>query len=427
MIPTARLVAVLALPLFGAVAAGVVPEWVWAVVAADLVIAAVAVGDAVADRARLSVERVVEPRVAVGAAVAIELIVRGDEHRPLQVRVVDEAPGEPEGLPVSVELPSGAEATLRYRTRVDRRGRHDFGAVVLRWATPLGLWERQRRFPVPSTLEALPDFRKLRTWGVTATSDERRAAGRVRRKTGGDSEFERLRPYVPGDPYRHIDWRASARQRTFISREYGQESNQNVVFLLDGGRLMGADAGGRTRFDHALDAALSMAQVALRRGDRVGLAVFDREVRVWVPPRGGARQATALLRSTFDRFPRAFEPDMRQALRHLASRVRRRSLVVLLTTVFDDVNAEAQNALVSALARRHLVLTVWLQDPELVALAAGTGDVHEAAAAAELLSWRRRSLDKLARRGALVIDCAPDELGPELLATYLQVKARRLL
>jgi uncharacterized protein (DUF58 family) len=230
-----------------------------------------------------------------------------------------------------------------------------------------------------------------------------------------------------------VDWRATARKRTLISREYGQESNQNVIFLLDAGRVMSGQAGESTLFDAALNAALTMGQVALRHGDRVGLMVYDHRIRVWAPPRGGARSGSRLIRATYDVFPSLNEPDHGRALQFLSRHVRRRTLVVVLTAVIDQVNRSDVEGIVRALTGRHLPLVVWLRDPDLEALVqppdgkSASDQRWAAGAAAEMLVLRDRELERWKKRGALVVDADPDHINAALLARYMEIKARRLL
>ena len=276
-----------------------------------------------------------------------------------------------------------------------------------------------------------PGFRHLRRFGLKGRPDGRRSPVRALRRPGGENEFQRLRKYVSGDSYRHIDWRATARKGHVITREFGQESNQNVIFLVDAGRMMSAACGELTAFDHALNAALAMGHAALRNGDRVGMVVYDHRIRVWLPPKGGVRSAQRLIRGTYDVFPTLNESNHDAAFRWLAQHVRQRSLVVCLTSVVDQVNVDLSNRLVRGLVGRHLPMCVWLRDPDvdrlLDAPAESSGDVYVRGAAAELSHWREASLAGLRRRGALVVDCTPDELSARLLERYLEVKARRLL
>ncbi|MFT7519546.1 MAG: hypothetical protein ACI9MC_001688 [Kiritimatiellia bacterium] len=431
MIPTLRLVILAAVPLSLAVAALLAPSVAAPMVALDVVLVMVAVLDALFARGTVHIERSCPPVQAVGRTFVVTLRVRNDGRRALRLRLTDEAPGVASGLPASLNLPAGREAEVSYEAVVHGRGEHAFGPVTVRWRSPLGLLERQVRLQIDDVIRVYPSFKQLRNWGVLAREDERRLPVRVRRRLGGENEFERLRPYVPGDSYRHIDWKATARRREYVTREYGQESNQNVIFLLDCGRMMSARSGDLTAFDHALNAALTMGQVALRHGDRVGLLVFDDKIRAWLPPKGGSRSGSRLIRGTYDIFPSMREPDYALAMRYVASRVRRRSLVVLMTAVVDNVNADTSAAIVRAMSTRHLPLCVWIRDSEVERLVtderSGKVEHYQAGAAAELLAWRHRSLVDLQRKGALVVDVTPEQLTPRLLSSYLEIKARRLL
>ncbi len=395
----------------------------------------------------LVVQRRVAPVQSVGTPFEVVLRVVNRGRRTRVVRVTDTPPGpvltgaSGSGLPMGVALPGDSEVELAYRTVVERRGAYGFDAIGIRWRSPLGLWERQRRVAFDTPLRVYPDFAQLRSWGADARLQEERVPVRSRRRVGGENEFQRLRPYVAGDPYRHIDWRATARKREFVTREFGQESNQNVIFLLDAGRMMSAEyaserdenpgGGGLTAFDHALNAALMMGQVALKHGDRVGMLVFDDRVRTWLPPRGGKRSGSRLIRSTYDIEPSLAEPDYAMAFRHLATRVRRRSLVVLFTAVVDDVNGTLAENLLRGLGRRHVALSVYVRDPAIDAMLerpeADPLDRWRRGAAAEIAVWRERKLAALRRRGAHVVDAPVDALTPALLARYLEIKARRLL
>lgn len=435
MIPSRRLVTLAFLPAMLSLAALVWPSVLVVVAVVDAALIVLAATDAWLGRLPLGVIEVTRahaPVWSIGGPGEVRLTLRNLGARALEITVTDDAPGETAGLPASLRLSAGLEAEVVYTATVMRRGRHAFGPTAVRWRSPLGLWLGQRRLESPpDEVRVYPDFRHLREWGVNGRPDDVRLPRRAVRRPGGESEFERLRPYVAGDPYRHVDWKATARKQRLISREYGQEVNQNVVFLLDSGRLMTAPIGGLVAFDHALNAALAMGHVALRHGDRVGLMVYDDEPRAFLAPRGGARNGHRLIHATYDLHPRLREPDVGAAFRHLASQVRRRSLVVLLTTAHDQVTAAQITAVVRALAGRHLPLVVWLEDPALVAAADGGADDVEGwytrAAASELVGRRAASLAEMRQAGALVVDVPVDRLTPALLARYLEIKARRLL
>ncbi len=408
-----------------------VPLLVWPMVLIDVAIALLALADLLVSGGKVEAGRAFKHIQAVGRAFPVHVTVRNLGRRKLHLRLVDDAPSGADSLQSEGTLAPGTEATFRYELSLAERGEHRFGPVVVRWRSPLGLFERQRRLDVPGTVHVYPDFAQLRRYGLKGPQQDRRAPVRVRRRPGGENEFERNRPYVPGDPYRHIDWRATARKGEYITREFGQESNQNVIFLLDCGRMMSARGEGVSTFDHALNAALMMGHTALKHGDRVGLLAFDSKVRAWLPPKSGTRSGSRLIRGTYDLFPSLDEPDYALAFRHLATHVRRRSLVVLLTAVIDEVNASSARSLAGALAGRHLALSVWVRDPEvdelLDAPPSDTSATYIRGAAAELALEREKSLAALRKRGVLAMDAGPEELTSTLIGQYLEIKARRLL
>ena len=159
------------------------------------------------------------------------------------------------------------------------------------------------------------------------------------RKVGQDNDFERLRDYTLDDNYKHIDWRATARRRKLTVKDFQTSQSQRIIFLLDCGRMMTNEAAGLSLLDHSLNAMLMLSYVALRQGDSVGLICFSDEIHTFVPPRGGMNQMNRLLHASFDRFPQLVESRYDQAFLYLTSHCKKRSLVVLMTNVIDEVNA----------------------------------------------------------------------------------------
>lgn len=431
MIPRPPLLAFATVPLALAVAAIWTDAVIPVIVLYDALVLAFAAVDLVMSGAVLSAGREHGATQAVGREFPVRFWVDNRSRRPLVVRVTDDAPGAPVELPVEATIPAGRRFEHTYQARVPARGVHEFGPVTVRWRSPFGLWERQERIPVAGSVKVYPDFAQLRRLGLETRLVQERAPVRARRRPGGENEFERLRPYVPGDPMKHVDWKATARRRELVTREFGQEANQNLLFLLDCGRMMGARAGDMIAFDHALNAAVMMGEVALRHGDRVGVLAFDSQIRAWIPPVGGSRSGSRLVKGLYDLRPSMEDPDYALAFRHLGQRVRRRSLVVLLTSIVDGPSAEQAKALVSGLAKRHLVVVVLLRDPTVDGWVDAPGDdalaPYRAGAAAEIVAWREAALDGLRRRGAMVVDAPRGELAPQLVARYLEIKARRLL
>ncbi len=370
---------------------------------------------------------------SLGRPNPVTLTVRSSSRRKLRVQITQDLfqDAVTEDLPISVQIPARGRAEVTYHIQPRRRGAHVVGDHHVRYPSPLGLWLRQLDLSAADEVRVYPDLQAVRSYELLAKQDREFAMVRATKLKGGESEFSRLREYTRDDEYRALDWKATARRQRLIAREYQLESNQNVIFMLDAGRLMTAESDGIARFDHALNATLMLAHVATRGGDRVGLVGFDDSVRAYVPLAGGGQASRRLIQASYDLHPRLVEPDYDAAFEFLTLKVRKRSLVVLFSQVVDDAVAETLLKRTRAIARRHLPLLVLFRDVEVERLLTtsqgGASELYTRGAAAEMLRWRDGLIRELRAAGALVLDTLPANLTPSLINHYLQIKARHLL
>lgn len=434
MVPTPRLAwfALLAMVVgtIGGYAASVRP----AMLAIDgALLAGLLVDVAFALGRRVDVDRQVAAIFSVGRPNLVTLHLRNRSGRTLRGAIADDPleACEADGNPGTFEIGPYGTATVRYEVTPSRRGPRTFGAASVRYASPLGLVARQERTPIESGVDVYPDVHAARALELLrrqGRQDARMGSLRVR---GGDTEFERLRPYQVGDEIRHVDWRATARRDDLTVRQFQAESNQNVVFAIDVGRGMRGETGGLTAIDHALNAALLAADVALRGGDKAGLLAFDETPRTFVPPTGGRAGGRRLTRAAYALEAGLAASDYHTAMNFLRTQVRVRSLFIVFTNLLDPRSAKELASAVKALMPRHLPLCVLLRDTDVESLAtapsATAEDLYVRAAAAETLAWRDALIRGLRNAGVLVLDAKPGELTPELVKAYLDVKARRLL
>jgi uncharacterized protein (DUF58 family) len=363
----------------------------------------------------------------------VRLLVRSTARRRLRVRLTNDlfVDATAHGLPLGLDVPARGSAQGDYHIEPHRRGAYAIGDLFARYPSPLGLWFRQLRIPARSPVRVYPDLQQIRTFELLARQNREYAFLRATRLKGGESEFERLREYARDDEYRAVDWKATARRQKLICREYQLESNQNLIFMLDAGRLMTAEVGGLSLFDHSLNSTLLLAHVAARGGDRVGLVGFDDGVRAFVTPVGGPSAGRRLIQASYGLHPRLVEPDYDAAFEKLSLRVRKRALVMLFTQVVDDVAGATIVRRTRALLRWHLPLVVLFRDTDVEQLlepgARSDVDPYTRGAAAEIVRWRELLVRDLKRAGALVLDVAASTLSGALINRYLEIKARRLL
>lgn len=436
--PSQRLVWAFVVPALLSAVTLVDPFLVWPVLALDALVLLVCIVDALASR-RESIDARFDLRdvLSVGEANPAWLeLERVGGRSPIDVLVRCDLPGTMTApdLPLRLTLARASQARGRFHVVPARRGAHRLGPIFLRVPSRLGLWTRQMTVNCKHDVRVYPNLAPIRSYELLSREHRQAALVRASRLKGGETEFSRLRDYAKGDDYRSIDWKATARRGALTSREYQLESDQNLMLLVDSGRLMTAEVGGITQFDHALSAALMLSYVATRGGDRVGISCFDSDVQSFVPPVGGPDATARLVRASFDVEPRLVEPSFRTALRTFDARVKQRCLVVLFTELFDETAVDEIAAYLRQLRRKHLPLLVVLENRELWQMAHGKqtqksleGDLFQRSAAAEMLGFRNAALESLRKSGALVLESQVGQLSTNVVNRYLELKAHRAL
>jgi uncharacterized protein (DUF58 family) len=370
---------------------------------------------------------------SVGRTHMVALTVRNRSARRIQATISDDPVADcmREGLPQTVSFGPHSQAIVKYEVTAEKRGRKQFGAVVIRYPSPLGLLWRQERIALVHHVDVYPDVhaaRALELMRRQGRGDARMGSLLVR---GGETEFERLRAYEIGDEPRRIDWRATARRGDVTVRQYQTESNQNIIFALDVGRGMLGESEGLSYVDRALNASLLAADVALRTGDRAGLFVFDDAPKRYLAPVGGKSGGQRLIRAVYELNANLAATDYRGSLAFLRAQTSARSLVIIFTQLLDARSGNDLSASARALMPRHVPLVVLMRDVDVERAATapieGEIDVYERAAAGEALAWRDALISRLRRDGVFVIDTRPDDLTPDLVKQYLEIKTRRLL
>jgi uncharacterized protein (DUF58 family) len=393
--------------------------------------------------AAISLRREPLPALSVGHTGQVTYRWANHTRRRARLRVCEIRPDLLGGSqpPRAVTVAAGGATREDLPVVPERRGRETAGGAgaaggfVVDSVGPLGLGRRRTRIALPWEVVVYPPLVSMRLRASVAQALRRREAGmRPIRQLGEGRLFESLREWVPGDDLRHIDWKATARRRKVITRQYEAERRQQVLLVLDLGRLMTADiAGGTARLEFAVQAALELAYAAAQHDDNVGIMAFADGVQHFVAPQRGRLGVRRVLDVLAVVEAKLVEPDYPGAFRYLAARNRKRALTVLFTDVIDRFASDALVANVASLRPRHLPLAVTLRNPQLDAVAAlrpPAGAPREAfrkAAAEELLHARDEALGHMRRAGVVVIDVTPERAAQAVVTKYLDLKRRGTL
>ncbi|RSM83005.1 DUF58 domain-containing protein [Amycolatopsis sp. WAC 01375] len=416
------LLALLAAPVVGFL----LPSWAGIGLAAAVLFALVALDLLLAGSVRrLEFARSGATSVRLGEACEVTLTVANPGGRPVRAWLRDAWPPSAGAEDRHrLTLPAGERRVVTTRLLPTRRGDRTAARVTVRSTGPLGLAARQGSHDVPWTVRVLPPFhsrKHLPSRLARLQQLDGRNAVLIR---GQGTEFDSLREYVIGDDVRSIDWRASARASDVMVRTWRPERDRHVVLVLDTGRVSAGRVGDAPRLDAAMDAALLLAVLAARAGDRVDLLAYDRQVHAAV--RGSSDLLPALVNAMAPLESSLVETDARGMIAEVLRRTRRRALVVLLTGLDAAPLEEGLFPVLSKLTSRHQLMIASVADPRVAEMAAGRGDaeaVYDAAAAERVLAERRQVTARLARHGVEVVDAVPEDLPPRLADRYLALKA----
>jgi len=429
VIPSPRLLWAVLVVAAIAIAVSIYPEFrlPWTALAAGFLVLALLDAFAGLRLPAPALARNVPGSLALGVNSEVRLRIANDAGMRVRLELHDHHPAsfEAEGLPRRLELERGQWTEVAYQVRPVARGEARFAAAEVRLYSPLGLWFMKRFVGNPTPVRVYPNFRALAKYTLLATDNRLSQIGVLQvRKRGEGMEFHQLREYRQGDSQRAIDWKATSRTQRLISREYEEEKDQRVMLVIDCGRRMASKDDELSHFDHALNAALLLAHVALRQGDAVGMMTMA-GVNRYCEPRKSVGAVNAILNHVYDIEPTLEVPDYNLAARDVMRQLRRRSLVIVLTNLRDEDDETLLPAL-KLLRTRHLVVLASLREAIISrALSARVDSFDRAvthAAAADYLAARERTFRRIGASGAVCLDVEPERLAISLVNRYLELK-----
>jgi uncharacterized protein (DUF58 family) len=383
---------------------------------------------------QLKVKRTWRAPAALSIESNVDLMLENSSDRSVHAKLIDTVPLQLREEPASITIRAGAksEGVASYRIRPVQRGDAKIGGCYVRYQSPLRIAERWVRASLEQTVRIYPNLEEAKRHAMYLLRTRQIALEkRYTRMRGIGREFESLREYQQGDEYRDICWTAAARRAKLVTRVYQMERSQTVWIVIDSGRLMRARVEGYSKLDRAVNSALSLAQVALYSGDRVGLIAYGRGIRRQVPAAKGSLHLRQMIERLALVQEEVAEADHLQMASRLLTDQKRRSLIVWLTDLAETAMTPEVIEAASMMMPRHLVLFVVIGQPDLGELASknpqNQAEMYRVAAAQEMLYRRELLLARLRERGALAMEVSSGPVSPVLVNAYLQIKERSQL
>ena len=384
-------------------------------------------------RRGIAAERHCNSRFSNGDENAVSLVV--ENHYPFAVKlnIIDEIPHifQRRDVNFAMRLPAGDNGTVDYTLRPTRRGVYGFGAIRVFATSPLGLVQRRFTLGDPMDVAVYPSYLMLNRYELLAIGNNLIDMGLKRiRRVGNNTEFEQIKSYVQGDDYRLINWKASARAHQLMVNVYTDERSQQVINVIDKGRIMQQAFDGMTILDYAINASLVLSYVALHRDDKAGIITFAEKMGEFVKPDRGPSQINDILESLYSQTTNFAESDYSALVANVNRLVGKRSLLILYTNFFDYTSMMRQLPYLMQLNSRHRLLVVFFIDEERRQFISeqphSVKEYYEHSIAEKIDQEQILIINTLRQHGIYSLLTLPQNLSVNVINRYLEMKSRQL-
>lgn len=373
-------------------------------------------------------------RLSNGDENIIYLLLENHYAFPVALHIIDEIPQQfnLRDFALDFTLAPGEKQTASYALRPVARGEYHFGCLNVYAAGPINLAQRRYRLEQDAVVPVYPSFLQMRRYELRAIFNRLTEVGLKKvRRLGHTMEFDRIRAYVAGDDYRTMNWKATARRTELMVNSFEDEKAQQVYCAIDMGRVMKAPFAGMSLLDYAINAALVIANIAIRKQDKAGLITFSHQLEALLPADRRHTQMGRIMDVLYNQSTLYLESGYEQLHAAVFRHIKQRSLIILYTNFETLSGLTRQLPYLRRLARRHLLVIVFFQNTELQSLlehpAATTEEIYIKTVAEQLDFEKRQIVKELERYGMHPVLTTPQGLTVAAINKYLELKARNLI
>lgn len=383
---------------------------------------------------KLAVQRKLPARFSLGDDNPVQVSIRSDFPMKISFEVIEELPlqFQKRDFLVNGQLAPNQSYQLNYLLKPLSRGEYNFGYTNVYVSSVLGFIQLRVNGSKPETVAVYPSFLSMRKLELMAISNRLEDLGVKRiRKVGLHSEFDQIREYVPGDDSRTLNWKATARRATLMVNQYQDERSQQVVSMIDMGRVMEMPFNGMTLLDYAINASLIISNTAMYKHDRAGLITFSDQVHSIVPPDRKGGHLQRILEVLYKQKTDFHEPSYERLYTTVSFKIRQRSLLILYTNFEGIPSMRRQLPFLKKLASKHLLLVVFFENTEVQQLAnersRNLEEVYVHNIARKFIHDKKLMVREMKRAGIMALLTPPESLSVNLINKYLEIKAREMI
>lgn len=353
---------------------------------------------------------------------------------PIFIKIIDEIPVQFQVRNFSIErkLDATSKAQLQYELRPTERGEYHFGKLNIYVTSVFGLIARRFSFNDEAMIPTYPSFIQLRKYDLIAISNNLHHYGIKKiRRIGHTMEFEQIKEYVLGDDLRTMNWKATAKSNQLMVNQFQDEKSQPVYSVIDKGRLMKMPFDGLSLLDYAINAALVISNVAIKKHDKAGIFTFSKKVENMVVAEKRTSQMNLILEGLYNIKTDFFESDFGRLYGDVRRNIAHRSLLLLYTNFETLDSLHRQLPYLKGMAKNHLLVVIFFKNTELNSLIENKAEtiqqVYDKVIAEKFAFEKRLIVSELKKYGIYSILTTPENLTLDTINKYLEIKARGLL
>ncbi|SHJ83987.1 DUF58 domain-containing protein [Pseudozobellia thermophila] len=326
----------------------------------------------------------------------------------------------------------GEEREFEYRLRPVERGEYVFGHLIVFVSSPLKIAKRKYVFQKDQMVPVYPSIIQMQQYDFLAINKHLSEIGvKKMRRIGHTQEFEQIKEYVPGDDFRTINWKATAKQDLLMVNQYQDEKSQPVYSIIDTGRVMKMPFNGLKLLDYAINSSLAFSNVSLKRHDKTGLLTFSKNIETFVPATRKISHLNTLIEKLYAINTAFTDSDFGLLYGHVKRKVTHRSLLLLYTN-FEHISAlRRQLPYLLAMAKKHVLVVIFFENTELEELISQSTTDEQTLyhkAVAEKFAFDKHLMQKeLQKYGIQTILTQPEQLTLKTINKYLEIKAKGLI
>ena len=350
------------------------------------------------------------------------------------ITVIDELPVQfqKRDFKYTCTMGPGKKHDFEYQVRPLERGVYTFGKLNIYVTSPLGLIKRRYHFLDEQQVLVYPSFIQMRKYDFLAISQHLTLAGLKKiRKIGHTTEFEQIKEYVPGEDFRTVNWKATAKRSQLMVNQYQDERSQPVYSFIDTSRVMKMPFNELKLLDYAINSTLAFTNVALKKHDKAGMLSFDKTVAHFVPALQKSAQLHTVMEHLYNIDTQFPDADFGYLYAFVRRKISHRSLLMLYTN-FEHISAlKRQMPYLKGIAQKHVLIVIFFENTQLQQVAQKKADtlqeVYNKALAEKFTFEKRLMQQELSKHGIQTILTAPENLTVNTINKYLEIKAKGLL